>query len=97
MRCVLYGGIAKKMFDDKAQAEQALAHCRANWTALYPVTLVQKPALQAVDLVPLAGVRRVPGIPRLPFANVARTLLQLAEDEGYAGQKLLLTPVGSWQ
>lgn len=97
LRQFLYGCIAKKMFDDKAQAEQALHDCRANWTAVYPVTLVQAPAIAVAELVPLDAVRRVPGIPRLPFANVARALLELAQETKHAGQKLLLAPPQTWQ
>ncbi|MFI0546218.1 MAG: NAD(P)H-binding protein [Brachymonas sp.] len=109
LRTFLYGLVAKKMFDDKAIAEQALAQCQANWTAVYPVTLVQKPAMAAVDMPPLTEVRSVPGVPRLPFANVAAALLDLATQtlgqapqhaqhaEPQRGEKLLLTPAGSWR
>ena len=97
LRLFLYGGIAKKMFDDKALAEQALQHCHANWTAVYPVTLIQAPAIATAELVPLDAVRRVPGIPRLPFANVARALLKLSQETNHAGQKLLLAPPNTWQ
>ena len=97
LRLFLYGCIAKKMFDDKAQAEQALHDCRANWTAVYPVILTQAPAIATAELVPVEAVRRVPGIPRLPFANVARALLELAQETNRAGQKLLLAPPNTWQ
>ena len=97
LRLFLYGCIAKKMFDDKAQAEQALHDCRANWTAVYPVTLTQAPAIATAELVPVEAVRRVPGIPRLPFANVARALLELSQETNRAGQKLLLAPPNTWQ
>ena len=97
LKLFLYDFIAKKMFDDKALAEQALQHCHANWTAVYPVTLIQAPAIATAELVPLDAVHRVPGIPRLPFANVAQALLGLASEQNRAGQKLLLTPSGTWQ
>ena len=101
LRTFLYGLIAKKMFDDKAWAEESMRTCQAHWTAIYPVTLVQKPALPAAAcaLVELNSVAAVPGIPRLPFANVALSLLQLLEEKSpaYAGQKLLLAPKGSWR
>lgn len=101
LRTFLYGLIAKKMFDDKAIAEQALAQCQANWTAVYPVTLVAKPAIAAVDMPLLTQVRSVPGVPRLPFANVAAALLDLASQaqhaEPHSGEKLLLTPTGTWR
>ena len=97
LRTFLYGLIAKKMFDDKAIAEQALAQCQANWTAVYPVTLVSRPALPTAELTPLNTVQQVPGIPLLPFANVALALLQLLPMQHYAGEKLLLAPPGAWR
>ena len=98
LRTFLYGLIAKKMFDDKAIAEQCLNRCLANWTALYPVTLLNLPTLQNAQLIPLDQVRLVPGLPWLSFATVAQHLLQLAGDQQYAGKKLLLCPagVGHW-
>ncbi|SRR5690554_775696 len=97
IKVVLYSFLAKKMFDDKAIAEQSLSQCKANWTAVYPVTLSQSPAIPESELVPLEKVRKVPGIPRLPFANVARSLVNLIPEENYAGKKLLLTIPGCWR
>lgn len=97
IKVVLYSFLAKKMFDDKAIAEQSLSQCKANWTAVYPVTLVENPAIPESELVPLEKVRKVPGIPRLPFANVAKSLVSLIPEENQAGQKLLLTIPGCWR
>lgn len=97
LRVFLYSLIAKKLFDDKACAEASLAQCQTNWTAVYPVTLTERPALPSADLVPLDDVRQVPGVPLLPFANVARCLVDLAPDTHRHGQKLLLTTPGGWQ
>lgn len=96
LKTVLYSLLAKRLFDDKAKAEQALDGCQANWTAVYPVILQDKPAIKVSELVALSDVNKVPGIQRLPFANVAKVLADLAAEEGYSGQKLLLTTQGGW-
>ena len=97
IKVFLYSFLAKKLFDDKAIAEQSLSQCKANWTAVYPVTLIQEPAIQDSELVPLERVQKVPGIPRLPFANVAKSLVSLVTEENQSGQKLLLTIPGCWR
>lgn len=97
IKIFLYSLVAKKLFDDKAIAEQSLSNCHANWTAVYPVTLHQGLADSSWDLVPLDVVRKVPGIPRLTFATVASVLVRLLADENRAGQKLLLTTRGGWR
>jgi|SRR5690554_417489 len=96
IKTFLYSLIAKKMFDDKAIAEKSLSKCNANWTAVYPVTLKKGPANPSSDLVLLDTVRKVPGIPRLPFANVAKSLVELVSDKNRSAQKLLLTTKGGW-
>lgn len=96
LRLVLYSFLAKHLFNDKAIAEQALHDCQANWTAVYPVMLVDKPAVKSSELIDLSQVSKVPGIPRLPFADVAKVLADLVEAENYSQQKLLLTTQGGW-
>lgn len=90
----LFGG---RLFADKAVAEQALSGCKANWTAVYPVSLKKGPVDSAWDLLPLDEVRKVPGIPILAFATVAKILVDLIPDESQARQKLLLTVQGGWR
>lgn len=96
-RVLFYGIIAKKLFDDKAIAEQALSRCKANWTAIYPVGLKKGLVDSSWDLMSLDKVRSVPGIPTLSFASVAKALVCLAPDLTRNGQKLLLTTSGGWR
>ncbi|MDH7804541.1 MULTISPECIES: NAD(P)-dependent oxidoreductase [unclassified Rhizobium] len=96
-RILFYTVIAKKLFDDKAIAEQALSRCTANWTTIYPVGLKKGPVDPSWDLVSLDKVRNVPGIPTLSFASVAKVLVSLAPDQTQSGQKLLLTTSGGWR
>ncbi|WP_249135743.1 MULTISPECIES: NAD(P)-dependent oxidoreductase [unclassified Bradyrhizobium] len=96
-RILFYYFIAKRLFDDKSIAEQALSRCEANWTAVYPVSLWKGPPDPAWDLVALNKVRNVPGLPKLAFATVAKVLVALASDQTQAGQKLLQTVPGGWR
>lgn len=95
-RILFYSVIAKKLFDDKAIAERSLAGCDANWTAVYPVTLKKGPPIDSVDMVPLSKVREVPGLPVVPFANVAKVLVRLAANQDHSRQRLLVTTPGGW-
>lgn len=97
IRTFLYSFIAKKMFDDKAAAEQSLNTCRANWTAVYPVMLQKMSAVAEAELVELEQVTNVPGVPQLPFINAAHCLVDLARNTEYANKKLLLTTKGGWR
>lgn len=97
LKLFLYSFMAKRLFDDKVEAEKSLADCQANWTAAYPVTLAKSAKDVAVDSVPLAQVHKVAGIPRLNFATVASELLNLATRADCKQQKLLLTPKGRWR
>lgn len=89
--------IAKKLFDDKAMAEQSLPRCAANWTAVYPVTLKTGPHDDGWDLVAVDAVRKVPGVPTLTFTTVASVLVDLVTDESYVNEKLVLTRRGAWR
>jgi putative NADH-flavin reductase len=90
-RHAIYHGIARGIFEDKARSEAALANRRVSWTAVYPVTLYEASATHEVALLPLEEVARVPGIPRLPYVNVAAVLLDLTADATQDHQRLLLT------
>jgi putative NADH-flavin reductase len=96
-RIMIYKSMAKRMFDDKALAERALVNASANWTAVYPVTLKKGPAIASPRVIPLNEVSQVPGMPILPFANVATVLVELAGSNDHAGQRLLITTPDGWR
>ena len=54
--------------------------CRPRWAEIRTVTVQ-----------PLDSVEKVPGLPKLPFVNVAEVLLSLAQDPSRAGQRLLIS------
>lgn len=95
-RVLFYTLIAKRLFDDKAFAERALTTCRADWTAVYPVTLKDGEYSAFHDLIPMEQVAKIPGIPVLTFATVAKILVDVACSPASASRKLLLTPKGAW-
>jgi len=95
-RILLYCVIAKRLFDDKALAERALAVSKLDRTILYPVTLKTGPAIPQSDVVSLHRVAKVPGLPVLPFANVARELVRLATIRETSGQRMLITTPNGW-
>jgi len=96
-RIMIYRSMAKGLFDDKALAERALARSSVNWTAVYPVTLKRGPAIPSAKVIPLDEVAEVPGLPTLPFTNVASVLVDLAGDDHRAGQRLLITTPDGWR
>lgn len=89
--------IARKLFDDKVQAEQSLPNCAANWTAVYPVSLKTGTPDNDWELVPVNTVDKVPGVPMLTFATVAHVLIDLAADPSHPREKLILTRRGAWR
>ena len=60
---VVYGAVAKNLFEDKALAETALDGCQANWTAVYPVSLRNGPVALGWDLLPLDRCTQCPACP----------------------------------
>ncbi|MGE3619733.1 MAG: NAD(P)-dependent oxidoreductase [Acidimicrobiia bacterium] len=91
---LLYRTVMRSLFEDKARAERALEAADLDWVAVHPVTLRHGPA-EPTEVVPLAEVARVPGLPRATYAGVARVLLDLAADAGPPRRRLLVAPAGA--
>lgn len=95
---LIYRTVVGSLFDDKDRAEKAvLPTLGTNWAVAYPVNLKGGARLASADVVPLDAVASVPGLPTLPFANVAEALLQLAGDDGPSGRRMLITTPGGWR
>ncbi|MDG3010141.1 SDR family oxidoreductase [Rhodococcus sp. D2-41] len=86
-----YRTILRGFFDDKAKSEAAVTGSDLDWTIVYPVNL--KDAATAADwtAIPLEQVDKVPGLPTLPFGNVAKTLVELAADRKSSGGRIVVT------
>jgi putative NADH-flavin reductase len=93
----VYQTMARKLFEDKALSECELMRTDVNWTIAYPVMLKEAPPEASAAVIPLDQVEKVPGIPALPYANVASALLALAETPASSGRRLLICAEGSWQ
>ncbi|WP_426517440.1 NAD(P)-dependent oxidoreductase [Diaminobutyricibacter sp. McL0618] len=92
-----YRLVLGKMFEDKAASEKILPGSGIDYTILYPVLLKKGPALPEVAVEPLEVVGKVPGMPSVPYANVAKTLVRLAGDPQAAGAHLLITTSKGWK
>ncbi len=94
---LIYSTAVKSLFEDKAKSEAAVLPSLAmNWTVVYPVNLKKGiPVASAVK--DLAAVSKVPGLPTLPFANVAAAVLDLAADDAASGKQMLITTAAGWR
>lgn len=91
----LYRTIVSSVYNDKAASEVALARTDVKWTGIYPVILTNGPLSEAVDVRPMSSVHKVSGLPKVSRADVARAMLDAAENESTIGQRLLVTAAGT--
>ncbi|GAB7111032.1 SDR family oxidoreductase [Streptomyces phaeofaciens JCM 4814] len=94
---LVYKTVVAAIFKDKELSEQSLPASGLNWTIVHPVNLKEAPAVPAVAIKRLDQVAKVPGLPTLPFANVARALVEIAGDRALAGQRVLVTTEKGWK
>lgn len=76
LRLLYRGGAAT--FADKAAGERVLTASGLDWTVAYPVMLTGKPSTGGARAVDLSEIDRLPGLPRIPRADVASFLLDAA-------------------
>lgn len=88
---LIYRAAFGKFFADKAAGDALLTESGLDYTIVYPVNLKDAPPLPSALIKPLAEVRKVPGLPTLPFGNVAQALVRIAEDSSLSGARLLVT------
>lgn len=94
---LIYRTVLGRFLGDKAASEKILPSSGVDYTIIYPVNLKDAPALPDATVKPLAQVGRVPGLPTLPFGNVAQALVRIAGDESLAGERLLITTPKGWR
>ena len=80
---------------DKTIAEAQLERSGIPWTGIYPVVMTDGPLVGAVEVRPLSQVHKVSGLPQVPRANVAKVMLDAAENPASIGQRLLVSARGS--
>jgi uncharacterized protein YbjT (DUF2867 family) len=83
------------IYRDKELAEAALARTPLNWTAIYPVGLTNGPLSDNVDVRPLSQVHKVPCLPIVSRANVARAMLDAIENDQATRHQILVTTKGT--
>lgn len=94
---LIYRTVLGKFFGDKAASDQVLMKSGLDYTVVYPVNLKDAPALPAATVKRLEQVGKVPGLPTLPFANVATALVDIAGDDGLSGARVLITTPKGWR
>jgi putative NADH-flavin reductase len=92
---ILYKTMFRSIFHDKERSEAGLAASGLDWTGVYPVGLTDGPLIEAVDVRPTNEVKKVKGLPMVSRADVAKVLLDAAEDSRTIRQKLLVTSKSS--
>ncbi|WLP91844.1 NAD(P)-binding oxidoreductase [Gordonia sp. NB41Y] len=94
---LIYRTVLGKFFADKAAAEGVLTDSTLDWVIVYPVNLKKGAAVKDWAALPLERVARVPGLPTLPFANVAATLVELAGSTRLDARRILVTTASGWK
>lgn len=87
--------LLSSVMKDKAIAEAQLERSGVPWTGIYPVVMTDGPLVDAVEVWPLSQVHKVSGLPQVPRANVAKAMLDAAENPASIGQRLLVSARGS--
>lgn len=93
---LIYRTALSGFFRDKAAADDIVRSSSADWTIVYPVNLKDAPTLPTHAVERMERVRSVPGMPTLPFGNVAKALVQIAEDASFSCSNVLVTTSKGW-
>lgn len=88
---IVYKTMVPAIYRDKELSEALLPGSGLKWTGIYPVGLTNGPLTDAVEVRPMAQVRKVSGLPPVSRANVARAMLDAARNDQTIGQKLLVS------
>lgn len=83
----------------RAHAATELAHNqvqgrRTTWATLLPVRLSDGMPHRSHAIAPLGEVRRIVGLPLLPYANLAVAVVDLAHSAEFAGETVVVSSVG---
>lgn len=92
-----YRTVLGKFFRDKAASDALLEQSGLDYTIVYPVNLKDAPASINAVAKPLDQVDKVPGMPTLPFTNVAQELVKIVADPESIGQRILITTAKGWK
>ncbi|SNU01352.1 Putative NADH-flavin reductase [Ruaniaceae bacterium KH17] len=95
---LLYRTVLGKFFREKAASDRLMQSSGLDWTIMYPVNLKDADALPEGAAVKAPNqVRKVPGLPTLPFESAAAGILRVITDPGTIGQRILITTPNGWK
>ncbi|MFC6152144.1 NAD(P)-dependent oxidoreductase [Nocardioides yefusunii] len=87
----IYASLDRARLTDHARALEVTDRTGLEWTTLLPVKLREGAPHQVFAVMPWEDVARVPGLPMLPYANVARVVVDLATRAEHVPGPLLVT------
>lgn len=90
----VYASLDRPRLEDHSRALEVTDTTGLEWTTLLPVRLRKGTPFQVFALVPMPDVARVPGLPMLPFSNLARVIVDLAVRDTHVPGPLLVTTAG---
>lgn len=94
---LLYRTALGRFFTDKGEADRMLIRSGLDHTIVYPVNLVDAPAVDETAVLRLDEIDTVPGLPTLPFDNVATALVDIAENAEFSGERIVITTPTGWR
>jgi len=94
---LIYRTALGKFFTDKGLADRMLIRSGLDHTIVYPVNLYDGPAIADAVVRRLDEIDTVPGLPTLPFENLANALVDIAENPEYSGQRVVVTTPTGWR
>ena len=90
---LVFLALSKTIFADRTHSEEALQRTGIAHAMLYPGFLNDDAALPDVEIADVDDIRDVRDS-KIPRANVAAVLVDLAEDPSSAGRRIIIAPKG---
>ena len=89
---IAFGTVMNAVYNDKAVGDAALRASDLDYTIVQSVTFSEKPAAGRVALTDLPDLKPVRGFPRVPRADVAEKLVEIAGGTTWSRKTIALTP-----
>lgn len=87
----IYAGFERRRLTAHARALAAVDTAGLEWTTVLPIRLRDGSPQHVFAVVPMDEVQRVPGLPLLPYGNLATALVSLATQPEHTPGPLLVT------
>lgn len=89
----VYRTLSRRAYDATDAAHGLVHQRRTVWTTLLPVRLRDGMPHPSHAIAPVAEVRRIVGLPLLPYANLGAAVVDLARSGEFAGQSVVVSSV----